>query len=64
MPGVRAAKPIGDGLYGVDLKETANGIVVMEVNDNPNLEHGIEDAVGKDEVWVRILKWFIDRLDQ
>lgn len=61
---VRAAKPIGDGLYGVDLKETANGIVVMEVNDNPNLEHGIEDAVGKDEVWVRILKWFIDRLDQ
>ena len=61
---VRAAKPIGDGLYGVDLKETASGIVVMEVNDNPNLEHGIEDAVGKDEVWVRILKWFIDRLDQ
>ena len=21
----------------------------MEVNDNPNLEHGIEDQVGKDE---------------
>jgi glutathione synthase/RimK-type ligase-like ATP-grasp enzyme len=61
---VRAAKPIGDGLYGVDLKETANGFVVMEVNDNPNLEHGIEDAVGKDEVWMRILKWFIDRLEQ
>jgi glutathione synthase/RimK-type ligase-like ATP-grasp enzyme len=34
----------------------------MEVNDNPNLEHGIEDAVTKDEVWVRILKWFIERL--
>jgi glutathione synthase/RimK-type ligase-like ATP-grasp enzyme len=61
---VRAAKPIGDGLYGVDLKETANGFVVMEVNDNPNLEHGIEDAVSKDEVWVRILKWFIERLEQ
>ena len=25
----------------------------MEVNDNPNLEHGIEDQVGKDEIWVR-----------
>jgi glutathione synthase/RimK-type ligase-like ATP-grasp enzyme len=61
---VRAAKPIGDGFYGVDLKETANGFVVMEVNDNPNLEHGVEDAVGKDEVWVRILKWFIERLEQ
>jgi glutathione synthase/RimK-type ligase-like ATP-grasp enzyme len=61
---VRAAQPIGDGLYGVDLKQTPDGIVVMEVNDNPNIEHGVEDAVGKDEVWTRILKWFIDRLEQ
>jgi glutathione synthase/RimK-type ligase-like ATP-grasp enzyme len=61
---VRAAKPIGDGFYGVDLKQTESGIVVMEVNDNPNLEHGIEDAVGKDEVWIKILKWFIARMEQ
>jgi glutathione synthase/RimK-type ligase-like ATP-grasp enzyme len=60
---VRAAKPIGDGLYGVDLKETEDGIVVMEVNDNPNLDHGYEDAVGRDEVWIRILKWFIERFE-
>ncbi len=62
--GVRAARQIGDGLYGVDLKQTPTGIVVMEVNDNPNLEHGIEDTVGKDEIWTRILKWFIDRFEQ
>jgi glutathione synthase/RimK-type ligase-like ATP-grasp enzyme len=61
---VRAARPIGDGLYGVDLKQTDHGIVVMEVNDNPNLEHGIEDVVGKDEIWVRLLKWFIERFEQ
>jgi glutathione synthase/RimK-type ligase-like ATP-grasp enzyme len=61
---VRAARAVGDGLYGVDLKQTTDGIVVMEVNDNPNIEHGIEDAVGKDEVWIRILKWFIERLEQ
>jgi len=61
---VRAARPIGDGLYGVDLKQTEHGIVVMEVNDNPNLEHGIEDAVGKDEIWMRLLRWFIDRFEQ
>jgi glutathione synthase/RimK-type ligase-like ATP-grasp enzyme len=61
---VRAAKPIGEGFYGVDLKQTAHGIVVMEVNDNPNLEHGIEDTVGKDEIWIRLLKWFIDRFEQ
>jgi glutathione synthase/RimK-type ligase-like ATP-grasp enzyme len=61
---VRAAKPIGDGLYGVDIKQTDHGMVVMEVNDNPNIEHGVEDAVGKDEIWMRILRWFIERFEQ
>ena len=61
---LRAACLIGDGFYGVDLKQTNHGIVVMEVNDNPNLEHGIEDTVGKDEIWTRILRWFIDRFEQ
>jgi glutathione synthase/RimK-type ligase-like ATP-grasp enzyme len=61
---VRAAKPIGDGFYGVDIKQTDQGYVVMEVNDNPNLEHGIEDQVGKDEVWMRLLRWFIERFEQ
>jgi glutathione synthase/RimK-type ligase-like ATP-grasp enzyme len=61
---LRAARPIGDGFYGVDLKQTDTGIVVMEVNDNPNLEHGIEDTVGKDEIWIKILKWFIERFEQ
>ncbi|MEA2905888.1 MAG: hypothetical protein QOI12_3275 [Alphaproteobacteria bacterium] len=61
---VRAARPIGEGFYGVDIKETGNGFIVMEVNDNPNLEHGIEDQVGKDEIWIRLLKWFIERFEQ
>ncbi|MBI3433619.1 MAG: RimK family protein [Proteobacteria bacterium] len=60
---LRAARPIGEGFYGVDLKQTGSGIVVMEVNDNPNLEHGYEDAVGKDEIWLRLLKWFTDRFE-
>jgi glutathione synthase/RimK-type ligase-like ATP-grasp enzyme len=61
---VRAARPMGDGFYGVDLKQTDDGIVVMEVNDNPSLEHGIEDVAGKDEIWKRLLRWFIDRFEQ
>jgi glutathione synthase/RimK-type ligase-like ATP-grasp enzyme len=60
---LRAARSIGTGLYGVDIKQTPEGIFVIEVNDNPNLEHGVEDAIGKDEVWVRILQWFIARID-
>lgn len=61
---VRAARCIGDGLYGVDLKETADGICVIEVNDNPNLDHGVEDAGEKDEVWRRLTRWFVERLER
>ncbi len=61
--GLRAARCVGDGLYGVDLKETDDGVFVIEVNDNPNLEHGVEDAAEKDEVWTRLTNWFIERLD-
>jgi glutathione synthase/RimK-type ligase-like ATP-grasp enzyme len=61
--GLRAARPIGDGLYGVDIKETPDGLVVMEVNDNPNMEHGVEDQVLKDELWMRLLRWFIERIE-
>ena len=61
--GLRAAQLIGDGLYGVDLKETADGIFVVEVNDNPNIDHGVEDQGEKDQVWIDLTKWFIDRLE-
>ena len=61
---VRAARCIGDGLYGVDLKETPEGVFVIEVNDNPNLEHGCEDAGEKDEVWIKLTQWFLDRLER
>ena len=61
---VRAARCIGDGLYGVDLKQTPQGVVVIEVNDNPNLEHGVEDAAEKEAVWIRLTQWFIDRLER
>jgi glutathione synthase/RimK-type ligase-like ATP-grasp enzyme len=58
-----AARAVGQGLYGVDLKETPDGLVVIEVNDNPNLDHGAEDQACKDDVWARILQWFITRID-
>lgn len=61
---LRAARCIGDGLYGVDLKEGEEGVVVIEVNDNPNLEHGVEDAAEKDAVWINLTRWFTDRLDR
>jgi glutathione synthase/RimK-type ligase-like ATP-grasp enzyme len=60
---LEAARAIGAGLYGVDIKETGGQVAVIEVNDNPNLEHGVEDLVAKDELWSRLLQWFIKRID-
>jgi glutathione synthase/RimK-type ligase-like ATP-grasp enzyme len=59
---VASARLIGDGLYGVDIKETPSGVVVIEINDNPNIEHGVEDAAEKDAVWDSLTRWFVDRL--
>jgi len=57
----RAARLIGDGLYGVDLKESFGRFFVVEVNDNPNLDAGCEDAHA--DVYGAIADWFLARLD-
>ena len=59
----RAASLIGDGLYGVDLKQTDNGIFVIEVNDNPSIEKGVEDKVIKDGLYTDIIGEFIRRIN-
>lgn len=42
---VKAARLMGDGLYGVDLKEIDGKPIVIEINDNPSIEAGVEDKV-------------------
>ena len=61
--GLRAAGLIGDGLYGVDIKQTGRRPVVIEINDNPNIEAGIEDAVLKDELYRRVLGDLVRRIE-
>jgi len=61
---VRAASLVGDGLYGVDLKEVDGRVLVMEVNDNPNLDAGTEDAILKDDLYLIIMQSFYDRLER
>jgi glutathione synthase/RimK-type ligase-like ATP-grasp enzyme len=53
---VAAAGAIGAGLYGVDVKATANGVCVLEVNDNPDIDHGVEAAFGPDRVYGTIIE--------
>ena len=61
---LKAADLIGDGLYGVDLKETPAGPVVIEVNDNPSLDAGVEDRVLGDALYTRLVAEFVQRLDR
>jgi len=61
--GVRAANLIGDGLYGVDVKECEGRFLVMEVNDNPNVDSGYEDAILGDRLYLKIMDWFRQRLE-
>jgi len=58
-----AANLIGDGLYGVDLKQSARGVVVIEVNDNPSIDSGVEDVVAKEGLYKAIMGEFLRRLE-
>jgi len=60
---LKAANLIGDGLYGVDLKQVGRKAYVIEVNDNPNIEAGVEDLVLKEEVYLRIMRVFLRRIE-
>jgi glutathione synthase/RimK-type ligase-like ATP-grasp enzyme len=60
---VQAARAVGDGLYGVDLKQFGNIVKVIEVNDNPNVDWGVEDLVLKEEIYRRIMAYFVKKLD-
>lgn len=60
---LKAANLIGDGLYGVDIKEIDGRCYVIEINDNPNLDHGFEDMKLKSELYRIIMKAFLDRLE-
>jgi glutathione synthase/RimK-type ligase-like ATP-grasp enzyme len=59
---VQAANLIGDGLYGVDVKQVRDKPYVIEVNDNPNLDAGNEDAVLGDALYREVLGTFVRRI--
>jgi glutathione synthase/RimK-type ligase-like ATP-grasp enzyme len=61
--GLRAANAIGDGFYGVDIKEIGGRYVVMEVNDNPSVERGVEDQVLGDALYDAVMQVFRARLE-
>ena len=60
---IAAARLIGDGFYGVDLKQNATGVFVIEINDNPNLDVGAEDKVMGDEIYRKLLEHLLAKFE-
>jgi glutathione synthase/RimK-type ligase-like ATP-grasp enzyme len=61
---VKAANSIGNGLYGVDIKQKGHQVFVIEVNDNPNIDHKVEDIYLGNELYMLIMSEFAQRLEQ
>jgi len=61
---LRATNAIGDGLYGVDIKATKDRVVVIEVNDNPSIDAGVEDGYLGEDLYRRIMDEFLRRLER
>lgn len=60
---LKATRLIGNGLYGVDIKQAGERVVVIEVNDNPNVDAGIEDAILGCALYERIMGVFLARME-
>ncbi len=60
---LKAARLIGDGLYGVDLKMVDDKVYVVEVNDNPNIDANVEDLVLKERLYESIVGSIYQRIE-
>lgn len=61
---VKASRLISDGFYGVDLKEHKGQAMVIEVNDNPNVDNGVEDEILGEELYRQIISHMMIRVQQ
>ena len=59
---MKATRLIGDSLYGVDIKSHGDKHYVIEVNDNPNIDFGIEDRVMGETLYQQIMSVFLQRI--
>lgn len=61
---LKSSSLMGNGLYGVDLKEVGNRVVVIEVNDNPNIDYGFEDSLAGKDLYLNVMIELVNRLEQ
>ncbi len=61
---LKAANLIGNGLYGVDIKEIDGKVYVIEINDNPSIDSGYEDQLLKEELYLSIMGEIMNRIER
>ncbi|MDO3721942.1 RimK family protein [Marinobacter sp. chi1] len=61
---LKATRLIGNGLYGVDIKQSGKRVAVIEVNDNPSIDAGIEDRFLGGELYTLVMQEFLQRMEQ
>jgi len=59
----KAARLIGNGLYGVDIKQLHDRVVVIEVNDNPSIDATVEDKYLGEQLYDEIMAEFLRRME-
>jgi glutathione synthase/RimK-type ligase-like ATP-grasp enzyme len=59
---LKATSLIGKSLYGVDMKEVDGKFYVIEINDNPNIDYGIEDKILKDKLYSAVMDVFLSKI--
>jgi glutathione synthase/RimK-type ligase-like ATP-grasp enzyme len=60
---VKSSAQVGTGFYGVDIKQAGERALVIEVNDNPSVETGYEDALIGEELYLSVMRYFRRRLE-
>jgi glutathione synthase/RimK-type ligase-like ATP-grasp enzyme len=59
---LKATSLIGTSLYGVDMKEIDGRFYVIEINDNPNIDAGVEDKILKERLYSIIMEVFLNKI--
>ncbi len=52
------------GLFGVDVKEVNGKPYIIEINDNPNIDAGVEDQILKEDLYMTIIATLKDRIEE
>lgn len=60
---LNVGKIMGLGFFGIDIKEVNGKFLVIEINDNLNIDFGVEDCYYGDLVYLKIIEVLLKCLE-